>query len=127
MLVGQPPFGTVFTKFLKWIEKCVEEACCGNNELYCPGIHICIHRIYSYIVYVHIYITVLLSFYLVLVAHNGFNFDFPFLMEEIRRCNLKESFEKVDLWFADTWYDANRVSSWLTNIYNTHIPMYVTA
>ena len=52
-----------------------------------------------------------------LVAHNGFNFDFLFLMEEIRRCNLKESFEKVDLWFADTWYDANRVSSWLTNIY----------
>ena len=70
-----------------------------------------------YTVYVHLYIAILVSFYLVLVAHNGFNFDFPFLMEEIRRCNLKESFEKVDLWFADTWYDANRVSSWLANIY----------
>ena len=119
MLVGQPPFSTVFTKFLKWIEQCVEEACCGNNDTYCPGMQ----------VYVHLCIAVLVSFYLVLVAHNGFNFDFLFLMEEIRRCNLKESFEKVDLWFADTWYDANRVSSWLTNYtcISIHIPMYVTA
>ena len=106
MLVGQPSFSTVFIKFLKWIEQCVEEACCGNNDKYCPGI-----CVYAYTVYVHLYIAVLVSFYLVLVAHNGFDFDFPFLMEEIRRCNLKESFEKVDLWFADTLYDANRVSS----------------
>ena len=48
--------------------------------------------------------------FVVLVAHNGFKFDYPILMAEIRRCNLKESFKKVDLWFADTWYDANRVS-----------------
>ena len=60
MLVGQPPFNTVFPNFLTWIEQCVEEACCGNNDMYCPGIHICIHRIYSYIVYVY---TFILQFY----------------------------------------------------------------
>ena len=51
MLVGQPPFSIVFPNFLTWIEQCVEEACCGNNDMYCPGIRICIHRIYSYVVY----------------------------------------------------------------------------
>lgn len=45
-----------------------------------------------------------------LVAHNGFGFDYLFLMAEIKRRNLEESFGKIDLWFADTLYDTKRVS-----------------
>ena len=48
---------------------------------------------------------------LVLVAHNGFAFDFLFLMAEIKRHNLEESFDTAKLYFADTLFDARRVSS----------------
>lgn len=51
-----------------------------------------------------------LLYCLVLVAHNGFAFDFLFLMAEIKRRNLEESLGATDLWFADTLYDAKRVS-----------------
>ena len=50
------------------------------------------------------------TYLLVLVAHNGFAFDYLFLMAEIKRHNLEESFGTAELWFADTLYDARRVS-----------------
>ena len=61
----------------------------------------------------HIASTLLLKFFdpLVLVAHNGFAFDYPFLMTEIKRHhNLEESFGTAELWFADTLYDVRRVN-----------------
>ena len=75
----------------------------------------------------HLYITLSFGFFpiIVLVAHNGFKFDFPFLMKEIRLCNLKEAFKKVDLWFADTWYDAKRVNSWLSNNNYIRVPLHI--
>ena len=48
--------------------------------------------------------------FLVLVTHNGFAFDYLFLIAEIKRSNLEESFGATNLWFADTLYDAKRVS-----------------
>ena len=50
---------------------------------------------------------------LVLVAHNGFAFDFLFLMAEIKRHNLEESFDTAKLYFADTLFDARRVSIYI--------------
>lgn len=102
MLVGKPPFATVLKELLKWIKRCIGEACC-NNEIYYPG--------------TYVGTTDMWLFYtpgLVLVAHNGFAFDYLFLMAEIKRHNLEESFigvNSLDLWFADTLYDARRVSA----------------
>ena len=45
-----------------------------------------------------------------LVAHNGFAFDYLFLMAEIERHQLKKNLDRAELWFADTLYDARRVS-----------------
>ena len=47
---------------------------------------------------------------LVLVAHNGFGFDFLFLTAEMQRCWLVEAYNTVDLWFADTLCEARTVS-----------------
>ena len=46
-----------------------------------------------------------------LVAHNGFGFDFLFLIAEIQRRQLVEAYNTVDLWFADTLFEARTVSS----------------
>lgn len=45
-----------------------------------------------------------------LIAHNGFGFDYLFLKEEIKRHSLEEYFDTIDLWFADTLFDTRRVS-----------------
>ena len=96
MLYGQPPFSVVFQQFLGWINQCVEEVC--SNDLYHPGK-------LQMTANTHI----VTSYSLVLVAHNGFAFDYLFLMAEIKRRSLEESFNTTSLWFADTLYDARRV------------------
>ena len=52
-----------------------------------------------------------ITLHTVLVAHNGFPFDFIFLVAEIKRRKLDEIFNSITLYFADTLYDAKRVSS----------------
>ena len=47
---------------------------------------------------------------LVLVAHNGFAFDFLFLVAEVKRRKLDEIFSRADLYYTDTLHDARRVS-----------------
>ena len=89
MLYGQPPFTVVFQQFLEWIKQCVAEAC--SNDLYHPGM-------LQMTANTHI----VTSYLSVLVAHNGFAFDYLFLMAEIKCCNLEKSFNTTDLWFADT-------------------------
>ena len=51
----------------------------------------------------------------VLVAHNGFPFDFVFLVAEVKCCKLDETFDSINIYFADTLYDARRV-----NLYTYH-------
>ena len=46
----------------------------------------------------------------VLVAHNGFPFDFIFLVAEVKRHKLDETFDNINIYFADTLYGARRVS-----------------
>lgn len=97
MLYGQPPFSVVFQQFMGWIKQCVEEA--HNNDLYHPSKLPMTENI-----------RIVTSCPLVLIAHNGFAFDFLFLMAEIKRRNLEESFNTTNLWFSDTLYDVKRVS-----------------
>ena len=78
-------------------KQCVEEA--HNNDLYHPGKLPMTENI-----------RIVTSCPLVLIAHNGFAFDFLFLMAEIKRRNLEESFNTTNLWFSDTLYDVKRVS-----------------
>ena len=56
-----------------------------------------------------------LTYPLVLIAHNGFGFDFLFLIAEIQRRQLVEAYNTVDVWFADTLCEARKVSR--TSIY----------
>ena len=46
----------------------------------------------------------------VLLAHNGFAFDFLFLMAEVKRRKLEEILGTVEMYYADTLHDARRVS-----------------
>ena len=99
-LFNQPNFTTVLTNFIGWINTCVNEAQQSGVSYY-PGIpSSCMSTIiicYS--------ITLV-----VLVAHNGFPFDFVFLVAEVNRRKLDEIFNSIPLYFADTLHDAKRVS-----------------
>lgn len=46
----------------------------------------------------------------VLVAHNGFGFDFLFLVAEVKRRKLDDILSRANLYYADTLYDSRRVS-----------------
>lgn len=51
-----------------------------------------------------------------MVAHNGFPFDFIFLVAEVKRRKLDEIFDNIDIYFADTLYDARRVSFCVSHV-----------
>ena len=46
----------------------------------------------------------------VLTAHNGFTFNFPFLVAEVKRRKLDAILAPMKLYYADTFYDIKRVS-----------------
>ena len=99
-LFNQPNFTTVLTNFIKWIDTCVNEAQ-QNGVSYYPGNPsscMCTVIICNY------------TTFIVLVAHNGFPFDFIFLVAEVNRRKLDEIFNRIPLYFADTLHDAKRVS-----------------
>ena len=52
-------------------------------------------------------------FYTVLVAHNGFQFDFPILFAEVERRQTLElsAFESSDIHFADTLHQLKKVAN----------------
>ena len=45
-----------------------------------------------------------------LIAHNGFSVDFPFLVAEVKRRKLDEVLAPVKLYYADTLHDTKRVN-----------------
>lgn len=67
----------------------------------------------------------MLTYSLLLVAHNGFGFDFLFLIAEIQRRHLIEAYNTVDLWFADTLCEAHTVSS--TSKSSMYLILYLKA
>ena len=94
-LFNQPNFSTVLTNFTQWINTCVDEAQLSDVPYY-PGLF--------HITWVNF------TSHTVLVAHNGFPFDFIFLVAEVKCRELDEIFNGITLYFADTLHDAKRVS-----------------
>ena len=93
-LYNQPNFTTVFRKFIEWIQVCLQQV--QQEEEYYPGKLPCIHFTFP-------------TLSLVLLSHNGFAFDFPFIVAEMKRRKLDDEFNIPNLSFADTLYDARRV------------------
>ena len=81
MLVTEPPFRHVFEEFLQWISSTVK----------------IIDKIYE---------LQDVKYYPVLVAHNGFAFDFLILLSELHRRNIPLA--SINLHFADTFYDCKK-------------------
>ena len=94
-LFNQPNFSTVLVNFIQWVDTCVDEAQQSGVSYYPGSFHIT---------------RVNLTSHTVLVAHNGFPFDFIFLVAEVKRRKLEDIFNGTILYFADTLYDAKRVS-----------------
>ena len=79
MLVTEPPFHHVFEEFLQWIY----------------GIIRIVDKAYE---------LQDVKYYPVLVAHNGFNFDFLILLSELHRQNIPfNRLGSINLHFADTF------------------------
>ena len=100
MLYNQPTFTNVFQQFIKWIEHCVQEVQQQKVVSYHPGMY-CFLRLVLFLYQ---------SYCSVLVAHNGFGFDFLFLVAEVKRRRLDDTFSRANLYYADTLYDSRRVS-----------------
>ena len=82
MLYGQPSFPAVLEMFLQWISNVVEEVNTYYNLVHYP----------------------------VLVAHNGFTFDFPILLAELhRRDVLFNRLHSINLHFADMYFECKRL------------------
>ena len=82
MLFGQPPFSVVFKELMLWIKRYVEEPH-RTDEAYRPG------KVLKILICTKCY-RCLLTYLIVLIAHNGFGFDFLFLLAEnmspVSRC-----------------------------------------
>ena len=82
MLYGQPSFPAVLEMFLQWVSNAVDEVNTYYNLMHYP----------------------------ILVAHNGFTFDFPILLAELhRRGILFNRLHSINLHFADTYFDCKRL------------------
>ena len=99
MLEGTREFSYVFSDFLSWVNKCAIEVGKVYNKLFYPGLYVsvCFLTLFD------------CSFVTVLVAHNGFNFDYRILAAEVERRKLEAQFLKADLGFADTLYELRKV------------------
>ena len=93
-LYNQPNFTIVFRKFTEWIQVCLQQV--QQEEEYYPGKLLCKHFTFQ-------------TLSLVLLSHNGFAFDFSFIVAEVKRRKLDDEFNIPNLSFADTLYDARRV------------------
>ena len=81
MLVAEPPFRHVLEELLAWISSTVQEVEQWQELKYFP----------------------------VLVAHNGFVFDFLLLLSELHRRNIPfNRLVSLNLHFADTFYDCKK-------------------
>ena len=84
MLVTEPPFHHVFEEFLQWIY----------------GIIRIVDKAYE---------LQDVKYYPVLVAHNGFNFDFLIILSELHRRNIPfNRLRSINVHFADTFYDCKK-------------------
>lgn len=99
-LMGQPPLSVVLNDFLKWIDVTTKEHVEKTGRDCFPGI-------------LFMYPLNNLSSGIVLVAHNGYKYDFPLLFAEVdrRKQHLDTSvFRTHNIHFADTLILLQKVS-----------------
>ena len=93
MLYYEKPFTVVFQELLSWINDTINEIQGNCESRYFPGMHSIV-----------LVIVVLKCLYTVLVAHNGFAFDYRILTAEVEHRNLRHELHD-NLMFADTLFD----------------------
>ncbi len=101
MLRGEKPLSAVFPCFIDWLISTTKQVSDKTSTPHYPGkdfpqVHSILHNRANNTY--HLITTVL-------VAHNGFSFDFPMLLAEVERCpeNLSTSvFEHANVHFSDT-------------------------
>lgn len=77
-LLGQPPLSVVLRELLQWITNTTEEHNHNTGRTHFPGISPDLNEFQDSLILLLLLLTVL-------VAHNGFKFDFPLLFAEIDR------------------------------------------
>ena len=87
---------------MEWIKLCLQQV--QQKEEYYPDKVPCIYFTFS-------------TLLLVLLSHNGFACDFPFIVAEVMRRKLDKEFNIPNLSFADTLYDVRRVGKNTINIF----------
>ncbi len=94
-LRSERPLSVVLPQFLEWLNSAVAHVSDATCTVHYPGMYY-IQPLFTYIV--------TYSVTVVLVAHNGFAFDFPFVMAEVEnRDNLSMSlFTSNSIHFSDS-------------------------
>ncbi len=102
-LVNEKPFSEIFSEFLQWISSIVTTTEKHTGIIHTPGINYCFYFILHLLPHN-------ICFYVVLVAHNGFNFDFPCLLSEISRVRGDTSIlEDHQIHFSDSLHHFRQV------------------
>lgn len=102
MLRSEKPFSVVFPEFIKWLATTTSHVSDATSIPHYPG-NIVTSKLVMYFTYNII----------VLVAHNGFAFDFPILLAEVERRPQQlviTDFEAKSIHFSDTLPVLRKVS-----------------
>ena len=108
LLRDEKPFPVIFPEFLDWISTTTKEVSEASNAPHTPGTHTFTCTQYFTTI---IAATVLFS---VLVAHNGYQYDFPILLAEIERSDKAELTNWLithNIRFADTLHYLKQVNT----------------
>ena len=105
-------FSVIFSEFLDWISTTTKEVSEASNAPHTPGTHTCKCTCIQYIIAATVQLTN--NFFSVLVAHNGYQYDFPILLAEIERSDKPELTNWLithNIWFADTLHYLKQVNT----------------
>ncbi len=87
----------VLPQFLQWVTSVTAEVSDTTSTTHFPGIPI------DFFFYQILFITFLFYMYAVLVAHNGFSYDFPILFSEVESRQIPLSiFQTHNIHFSDS-------------------------
>ncbi len=94
MLRNEQPLSLVLLQFLQWVTSVTAEVSDATSTSHFPGIAI---DLFS-----NVFDLLHFNIHVVLVAHNGFSFDFPILLSEVESRDIPLSiFENHNVHFSD--------------------------
>ena len=105
LLLGEQPLSVVWKRFLEWVSGVISKVTEATGSSHCPGK-----------LYVYNNNNLSTCFLVVLLAHNGFGFDYPILLSELERRPDKVSttlLEEKNIHFSDTLPVLKKVSTTL--------------